>query len=292
MPALELNFDYSQYFPIYGPLGARIGGSIGATADFAFGFDTFGLREYFKTDSVVDILDGFYVSDMADVLGTGPDVPELTLSGSLTAAAEINVAIASVGVGGGVFADIYFDLHDNDQDGRVRAGEIVDNLRLGPLYVFDVGGRLSGKLFAYYQIGVGPFGIRGEYELAEVVLLEYSSERPDPESIPDMGDNSTSDYAFLIDDFENLEPLPRTLQSAEDEAWFTFTMDQQDPDLAIGILNTDVNGASTFDAVLVMELFSEADLQNPIATMPHATGDASVELDLGSLTTGTYYVKV
>jgi len=31
--------EYHQYFPIFGPLGASIGGQLGATIDFAFGDD-------------------------------------------------------------------------------------------------------------------------------------------------------------------------------------------------------------------------------------------------------------
>ncbi|WP_406700164.1 SdrD B-like domain-containing protein [Singulisphaera sp. Ch08] len=185
MPALGFKFEYSQFFPIIGPLGARITGSIGATADFAFGFDTKGLRHYAAGGYANPgaIAEGFYISDRANADGTGTDVPELVLSGALTAAAEINVAVARVGVGGGVFLDVYFDLHDNDNDGKVRFDEIASNFDLGPLHIFDVSGKFFAALIAYVKIGFKtPFGyvtvLNAEKRFAEVTLFDFSLARP------------------------------------------------------------------------------------------------------------------
>ena len=96
MPALAAKFEYSQFFPIWGPIGARITGSVGATMDFAFGFDTYGMRQFAASDFTqpARILEGFFISDTAAVDGSGADVPEITLSGALKASAEINLGIA------------------------------------------------------------------------------------------------------------------------------------------------------------------------------------------------------
>ncbi|MEZ6120468.1 MAG: calcium-binding protein [Pirellulaceae bacterium] len=173
MPALVAQFEYSQFFPVVGPIGARITGSVGAEIDFAFGFDT----------------EGFFISDTASVDGTGPDVPEVTLSAALKAAAEINLAVARAGVGGGIGIDVFFDLHDKDNDGKVRVDEIDENFKLGPIHVFDVSGQGTASLFAYYEIGFRAFGkwvkVAGdEYKLAEVVLLDFSLPRPNSEPAP------------------------------------------------------------------------------------------------------------
>ena len=56
-------------------------------ADFAFGFDTSGVRQAVASGDPTDVFSGFYVSDTANVNGTGLDVPELELFGSFTAAA-------------------------------------------------------------------------------------------------------------------------------------------------------------------------------------------------------------
>ena len=79
----------------------------------------------------VTIFEGFFISDTANVDGTGKDVPELTLTGGLRAAVEVNVAVARVGVGGGIQLDVFFDLHDNNNDGKVRFDEICNQFRPG-----------------------------------------------------------------------------------------------------------------------------------------------------------------
>ena len=52
--------------------------------------------------------------------GSGQDVPEVVLSGNLTATGELNVVVARAGVEGGIFASVFFNLHDNDEDGKIR----------------------------------------------------------------------------------------------------------------------------------------------------------------------------
>ncbi|MBX3436714.1 MAG: FG-GAP repeat protein, partial [Planctomycetaceae bacterium] len=160
-------------------------GEIGATFDFAFGFDTYGLSR-FDPDlgNVGAIFDGFYVSDRINADGTGADVPEITLRGGLFAAAELNIIVARAGVGGGVYINVYFNLHDNNGDGKVRGREILDNLtQLGVIHIFDVSGKLTAELFAYLKIGFPtPFGFvtlfDQSFTLANVTLLDFSLPRP------------------------------------------------------------------------------------------------------------------
>ncbi|MHC5544405.1 hypothetical protein ACYOEI_39755, partial [Singulisphaera rosea] len=68
MPKMSLAFTYTQFFRIFGPLGARLTGSIGASAQFTFAFDTHGIREFaeggFKDPGKV--ADRFYVVTPAD----------------------------------------------------------------------------------------------------------------------------------------------------------------------------------------------------------------------------------
>ncbi|HEX7094535.1 MAG TPA: hypothetical protein VF183_01540, partial [Acidimicrobiales bacterium] len=109
LPPLDFKFTYSQYFPIFGPLGASITGTLGATIDFGpFGYDTHGLREFFDSNfaNPETLFDGFFISDTAASDGSGEDVPEVTLTGGLSAAAELNLGIARAGVAGGIFAEV------------------------------------------------------------------------------------------------------------------------------------------------------------------------------------------
>jgi hypothetical protein len=172
LPKLYFILGYDQYFPIVGPLGARLGGSIEASADFAFGFDTFGLRQYVNTGNEGDIFKGFYVSDTVNADGTGDDVSEITLKGALEASAELNVVVASAGVGGGIYGNIDFDLNDRDpKDGKIRIDELT------PLNcLFDISGELSAGLNAYVSLGIKPFRIRKRFDIARVVLASFESE--------------------------------------------------------------------------------------------------------------------
>ncbi|MCT7991818.1 proprotein convertase P-domain-containing protein [Laspinema olomoucense] len=164
MEPLKFEFEYSQFFPIVGPLGAEITGMIGAGIDLGFGFDSYGGQRFAEGNYQypMDIFRGFYVSDRINADGIGAEVPEATLYGSLVAAGVLNLGIAKGGVGGGVFATIDFDLNDPDSNGRVRVEEILNNIYLGlenasllnnPLTaVFDVSGSVEAKLKWFVEV--------------------------------------------------------------------------------------------------------------------------------------------
>jgi len=157
MAPLVFSFDWSQYFPIVGPIGARVGVNLGATIQLAFGYDTAGIREFVNHDyrKPLDLIDGFYVDDNYN---GNIDVPEVALHGELTAAAELNLGIASGGVGGGVGINVDFDMHDPNHDGKVRLGEMWENVEdeakygnvlKAPFAIFDIHGKIYAELFAY-----------------------------------------------------------------------------------------------------------------------------------------------
>lgn len=178
-PALGIDFTYYQNIPTPIPfLFAELGGRIAAVADFAFGFDTTGINRFKQTGNAIDIFDGFFVSDRANPDGSGADVPEVYLRGSLTAGAKVDFLIAEAGVRGGIFADVNFNLHDSDQDGRVRAGEIAENFALGPVHIFDVDGKVDAGLTAFLNVDLFLFQINEEYEIARVNLLDFEVARP------------------------------------------------------------------------------------------------------------------
>lgn len=177
LPEMEFRFEYSQFFPIIGPVGARFGGEAGGKVNLGFGFDTYGLR-----NPDADFYEGFYVSDTEGFDGYGADIPEVTLTAGIFGAAEINIVVARAGAGGGVYIDVTFNLHDDNGDGKVRFAELERNWKLGPIHIFDVGGRIYGKVFAYYEIGFRAFGkfVRiagGEYS-AETTLASFQLPRP------------------------------------------------------------------------------------------------------------------
>src|SRR4029078_10336464 len=94
IPRLEAGFEFEQSFwslrpPV--PLYARIFGSLSVFADFSIGFDTRGFEDG------MSIFDGLYFGDFD---GSGNEMPELGLTATIGAGAELNVVIAKAGVEG------------------------------------------------------------------------------------------------------------------------------------------------------------------------------------------------
>lgn len=188
MPRLDFNFQYDQFFPIIGPLGASLSGEIGAVADFKFGLDSSGLRQYVEGgyEDPELILNGLYVSDTVNADGTGADVPELELYGGIRAFAAVSGGVGEFGVGGGVKAEVFIDLNDPDADGRVYFQEIVGAFHNTATLrrLVNISGELSGVLSAYVEVAF----VRHEFDLAEVKLLDFSVLPPGDEPTPVLGE--------------------------------------------------------------------------------------------------------
>ncbi len=165
MPELSFLFDYSQFFPVIGPLGAEIKGQVGAGVKLGFGFDTAGLRQFNNTNNSADVFNGFFVSD--------PASPEVTLSAGLEAFAALNAGVASAGVGGGIFGKIGFDLNDPNNDAKARFGEFAQLLD-NPLNLFDTSGELAAGLSAYLKLGIDPLSYTERFESSRVTLLDFN----------------------------------------------------------------------------------------------------------------------
>ncbi len=188
LPRFEFDATIRQFYPIpaFPVLGAELRGSIGAEIDLAFGYDSTGLRRYFNTGSKTSVADGFFLFDHENADGTGDDIPELTLSAGISAGPAVQLAAASVTVQGGIFADVFFDLHDNNEDGKIRGLELLDNALLDNslIHIFDVSGALDARLYAALEIGTGIFKVSKSFSLAEVELLSYDFPRPDGNAVP------------------------------------------------------------------------------------------------------------
>ncbi|MHC4696222.1 MAG: calcium-binding protein, partial [Planctomycetota bacterium] len=183
-PPFFLGFEYTQCFPIFGPLSATITGEAGANFDLGFGYDTFGLRQAAASDfrNMGAVFEGFYIKDLDD--DTGEDVPELQLTAGLAAGLELNLAVARAGVEGGIRGEINFNLNDPDGDGKVRVNEIIDNAKQGFDYIFDISGELAAFLRAYLKV-VLPLGFTEivlwdvEETIVDITLFEFALERED-----------------------------------------------------------------------------------------------------------------
>lgn len=179
LPLLQFEAKIDFQIPIFPPLYIIFGGSIGATIDLTFGYDSLGLQTYFANPDkdIADLFKGFYVKDVDDY---GNEVTEVLLTGGLFAGAELDILVASAGVTGGVYADVLFDLRDNDGDGRVRIDEILANAADSPLCVFDVSGRIYVSLDAFLEANLLIAKIEKEWNFGEVTLLEFGLDCPQP----------------------------------------------------------------------------------------------------------------
>lgn len=197
---LEFGFEYSQFFSIWGPIGVTIGGGISALIDFAFGYDTYGIRTFADNgfSNPLDLMAGFYIYDDTPQL-PGVDVPEIVLSGQITAALAINIGIAEAGVGGGIFATAAANLNDPNDDMKVRPAEIWSYLYdeaageftwENVICIFDYSVLIEAKLFVYVEALWGLWEKSWEFGPSLPLLdLEYSCE-PDPLLATDMGDGT------------------------------------------------------------------------------------------------------
>ena len=190
--------------------------------DFAFGYDTKGLRDFADSDFRNPLLlaNGLYVDDdpTPGDPSDGPDPPELTFDGGLWAAAELNLGIARGGVGGGIFIGVDFNLFDNDGDGKVRLDELATNflnqLRadneleklLAPLAIFDVTGEVTAELFAFLKIDFGFFELDKKFNITPpVTLLDFNVDFFRPPVLASELDNG--DLIINIGDFADQRKL-------------------------------------------------------------------------------------
>ncbi|MGF1579111.1 MAG: hypothetical protein ACFCD0_07075 [Gemmataceae bacterium] len=194
LPKLEFSFDFRKYFPIVGPLGATLSGNIGASAEFSFGYDTRGIRQFIENDfqDLALAFNGFYVGDLN---AEGVDVPELQVFGGIGAYASANLGIIEGGVGGGIATEVNMNLHDGDDDGKLYVDEIVSNIRADKL--FDVAGAITGFLEAYLTINFLFFKKTFEFEITRFDLVRFSNS-PSGSTTPELATTTNGELRLNV----------------------------------------------------------------------------------------------
>lgn len=172
MPELGFDFNYKQFFPIFGPLGVQFNGNMNGKVDLAFGFDTTGATQFLQTNNASDIFNGFYVSDGPQVDGILDDIPEANLKAGIAGGVEANLLVASAGVEAGIKADADFNLNDPNQDGKLRLNEITDLVKDDPFNLFTTSGSIKAGIDAYYEEEF--FGTRKEWGFGEIELANFN----------------------------------------------------------------------------------------------------------------------
>ncbi|MHC1764378.1 MAG: hypothetical protein AB9869_08735 [Verrucomicrobiia bacterium] len=177
LPELGFEFMYRQVIPIIGPLAGTFSGKIGGNLDFGFGYDTLGITQFIATENPAYLLNGFFMNDIDPA--TGADRAEVTFSAEIAVGAALSLGIATIGVEGGIGADIFFNLNDPDLDTKVRFSEMASNIVANdgnPLAIFDVSGIISFFLRAYIEVLF--FEASFEFVRLELFTFDIPFERP------------------------------------------------------------------------------------------------------------------
>ena len=182
IPDLNAGFEIRQSFPVFPPLFVTLFGGVSFETNFDLGYDTRGIHMALAEDgNASDLLLGVYLldDDHASVNSDATGDQELTLSATIGAGAELNVAVAKAGVEGGLKGVLGADLKDPNNDGKVYLDEFAYNLANGVECVFDYEGALKVFLEAYIKVGVDtPFGFvtlfKDRFKLAEATILDWS----------------------------------------------------------------------------------------------------------------------
>ncbi|MBF0460789.1 MAG: hypothetical protein HQL87_05275, partial [Magnetococcales bacterium] len=196
----------------------RAAASFSASADIAFGFDTYGIRKAFASGDYLQVMDGFYVSDYSlpkfvdnkAVPGTGGvEKPEFVFSVSVGLSAGLAVPGVEVGLGGDISITVTADLQDIStstlvkdasgnvtavkwaSDGKIRASEIAtmwgyhnpnDNPLIGMGNLFNLAADVNLDIYIYGKVGIGPFSVGISFDIVNIHLLhlEYNAPNVQP----------------------------------------------------------------------------------------------------------------
>lgn len=183
-----LGFDLTAPFPLFPAIRFGFFAEMGIKIDLTFGFDTYGIRNWLSTwldGGAFDpsrIFKGFYITDLRDGAN---DLPEISLEPGVGLSGGIDVGVASAYVKGGLFGDIQFFLNDCDEnpnDGKIRFDGIPFD---DPKRIADIKGTLTAELRAEVEIGVDPFSVTKEFNIAPpVTLVTFENVHDCPEAVP------------------------------------------------------------------------------------------------------------
>ena len=180
----EIGASYAQELSVQlkpFPIVLKAGGSIGISADLAFGYDTFGLQQWADADyaanQVGNVFNGFYIDDEIQP----EDEAEFNLSLGIGLGGGIGVSSkgeVTAELWGGPYGELTgnlgFDLNDPNNDGKFRGMELVSQLSQGILPVRLSGASVEAKLGAKLEASLGVGSIGGSITLVDYTFLEHT----------------------------------------------------------------------------------------------------------------------
>ncbi len=244
LPELSVGFEVERKFPIWKFLAGLVEGEVEVAVDLAFGYDTYGFRQWKQRDFAAEqswrVMDGFYLSDRANPDGTGEDVDEITASFTVAAGAGLDFKVVSGFVKGGIEGLFGLDFIDGGElygvdDGRIRTSEIAPRI-LAPWELFQLQGAVNAFLGA--EVDVVGYGTVWEKRFATFNLIEFSVGPKGNSSGTAMDGDIVGGKVFFDADFDGI---------ADDNEPFTFTNADGSYDLDIPLFPFDLNGNEQLD---------------------------------------------
>jgi Ca2+-binding RTX toxin-like protein len=173
IPQVKLDFGWSQSFPVIltPPISVEVGLNAGFELNLGVGFDSRGL-------STGNILDGFYINDLSS---GGDDIDEIIFSLGVSAAALLDVGVASAGIEGEIVGKVKGNWRDPDGNGKLYGDELIQLASQG----FDCVLELSTELRAKLQLVWEVLFWDGTVEIADrEILPAYSNKFSCPVKVP------------------------------------------------------------------------------------------------------------
>lgn len=163
----KFDAGFDKFISLLGPLGILLSGSFNATIRPSFGYDSHGLSEFVNDPShnPADLLDGLYMVDD----DTPGKADEVEIHAQIRAAAALDVAVASVSVGGGILGDVEGDLADPNNDGRVHLDEVDD-----PACLLNIHGYVDAFLDAEATVDLWLYSHTWTYDIAKTRLFDFT----------------------------------------------------------------------------------------------------------------------
>ncbi|PAX06764.1 choice-of-anchor L domain-containing protein [Sphingomonas lenta] len=176
IPTLELGAEFSQFFPVLGPLGFELGGDLRARINADVGYDSRGLV-------TGKLADGFYFATPANPT-PDPAVPDYEpvgqLNTSLFGGAGLGFGFGSVTVRASFDFGLAAYFEDQDGDGKFRPGEDGLGCIFSP-----ISGQAGVSVYLNFKIGFGPFSVKKKVPLAEQKIADFDIfECPPPTVTP------------------------------------------------------------------------------------------------------------
>lgn len=211
VPPLAFAAQAGGFFPIIGPLGIDLRGSLNTGLELVVGYDTKGIETH-------NFFDGVYITTPLDHPGdaTGPtrinpktgmpfarydsetnqlqvSEPVGYLDVKISAAAAVDFVIGEAGVGASFGFDV--DAYFNTGDGYYRP--TLDSFGC----IFDIKGRAYVDVHLFFEIGFGPFSVEKNVTLAEATLADFEQFQcvsPNVVATPTIPGLATADGADLL----------------------------------------------------------------------------------------------